>query len=135
MNKKIHQTLFWLFSSEEECLKKAHLFFFEIVSPQKKDLTHLVEMVSNNLPDSRPLQPDAAHVIVGDLHYFLQAEHARVCGRGQLVHGHGAQPAHKINWWMENVGIEKKSTLIKDAVTHNDQNNSSIVPILEPMGL
>lgn len=60
-------------------------------------LAHLVEVVSNNLPDPGPLQSDASHVVVGDLHYFLKAEHAWVCGRGQLIHGHSTQPAHKIN--------------------------------------
>lgn len=60
--------------------------------------SHLVEVVSDDLPDPGPLQPDAAHVVVGDLHYFLEAEHSRVCGRGQLIHGHGAEPAHEINW-------------------------------------
>lgn len=34
-------------------------------------LTHLVEMVSNDLPDAGPLQADAVHVVVGDLHYLL----------------------------------------------------------------
>lgn len=60
-------------------------------------LAHLVKVVSNNLPDPGPLQPDATHVVVGDLHNLLQAEHTWVCGRGQLIHGHGAQPAHEIN--------------------------------------
>lgn len=60
-------------------------------------LAHLVKVVSNNLPDPGPLQPNATHVVVGDLHYLLQAEHTWVCGRGQLIHGHGAQPAHEIN--------------------------------------
>lgn len=54
-------------------------------------------MVSNDLPDPGPLQSDAAHVVVGDLYYFLKAEHAWVCGRGQLIHGHSTQPAHEIN--------------------------------------
>lgn len=60
-------------------------------------LAHLVEVVSNNLPDPGPLQSDASHVVVGDLHYFLKAKHAWVCGRGQLIHGHSTQPAHEIN--------------------------------------
>lgn len=65
-------------------------------------------MVSDDLPDPGPLQPDAAHVVVRDLHYLLEAEHSRVRGRGQLIHGHGAEPAHKINWgWRRE---EKKKT-------------------------
>lgn len=64
-------------------------------------LAHLVEVVSNNFPDPGPLQSDAAHVVVGDLDYFLQAEHTWVCGRGQLIHGHSTQPAHKINWQID----------------------------------
>lgn len=60
-------------------------------------MTHLVEMISYHLPNARPLQPDAVHVVVGDLHDLLQAEHAGlVCG-GQLVHGHGAEPPHKVH--------------------------------------
>lgn len=54
-------------------------------------------MISNDVPDPGPLQPDAVHVVVGDLHDLLQAEHARVVWGRQLIHGHGAQPAHKVN--------------------------------------
>ena len=36
----------------------------------------LVEVVSYDLPDAGPLQADAVHVVVGDLHDLLQAEHA-----------------------------------------------------------
>ena len=54
-------------------------------------------MVSDDLPDAGPLQPDAVHVVVRDLHDLLQAEHPRLVGRGQLVHGDGAQPAHKVH--------------------------------------
>jgi len=50
------------------------------------------------MPDPGPLQPDAVHVVVRDLHNLLQAEHAGLVGRGQLVHGHDAQPAHKVHW-------------------------------------
>lgn len=49
------------------------------------------------MPNPRPLQPDAVHVVVGDLHDLLQAEHARVVRGRQLVHGHGTQPAHKVH--------------------------------------
>lgn len=68
-----------------------------VSSVRPSGLPHLVKVVSNDLPDPGPLQPDAPHVVVGDLNYFLQAEHAWVCGRGQLIHGHGTQPAHKIH--------------------------------------
>lgn len=60
--------------------------------------TDLVEVVSYDLPNARPLQPDAVHVVVGDLHDLLQAEHPRLVRRGQLVHGHRAQPPHKVHW-------------------------------------
>ena len=46
---------------------------------------HLVEVVADVLPDARPLQTDAAHVVVGDLYNLLQTEHARVAGVRQLV--------------------------------------------------
>lgn len=42
--------------------------------------TDLVEVVSYDLPDSRPLQPDSVHVVVGDFHNLLQAEHPRLVG-------------------------------------------------------
>lgn len=41
-------------------------------------LTDLVKVVSNDLPDSGPLEPDTTHVVVGDLHNLGQAEHPRV---------------------------------------------------------
>ena len=53
--------------------------------------TDLVEVVADVLPDAGPLQPDAAHVVVGDLHDLLQAEHAGVGGAGQFVQRHLAQ--------------------------------------------
>lgn len=56
------------------------LFFSQFASLVQPTLTHLVEVVSDNLPDPGPLQPDAAHVVVGDFYYFLQAEHTWVCG-------------------------------------------------------
>lgn len=58
---------------------------------------HLVEVVSNDLPDAGPLQPDAVHIVIGDFNNLLQAEHPRLVGRGQLVHGNGAQPSNKIH--------------------------------------
>lgn len=59
--------------------------------------THLVEVVSNDLPDAGPLQPDTVHVVIGDLHDLLQAEHPGLVGRGQLVHGDRAEPSNKIH--------------------------------------
>jgi len=52
--------------------------------------TDLVEVISYNLPNSRPLQPNAVHVVVRYFHNLLQAEHPRLVCRGQLVHGHRA---------------------------------------------
>lgn len=59
--------------------------------------TDLVEVISDNLPNSRPLQPDAVHVVVRNLHDFLQAEHSGLMCRGELVHGHRTQPADKVH--------------------------------------
>lgn len=77
--------------------------------------THLVKVVSNDLPDPGPLQPDAPHVVIRDLNYLLQAEHTWMCRRGQLIHGHGTQPAHKIHWrtgrkwlWWAKKGVLNK---------------------------
>lgn len=55
-------------------------------------------MVSYDLPNSRPLQPDAVHVVVGDFHNLLQAEHPRLVCWGQLIHGHRTQPPHEVHW-------------------------------------
>lgn len=41
-------------------------------------LTDLVKVVSDDLPDPGPLQPDTTHVVVRDLHNLCQAEHARM---------------------------------------------------------
>lgn len=60
-------------------------------------VTDLVEVISYNLPNSRPLQPDAVHVVVGYFHNLLQTEHPRLVRRGQLVHGHSAQPSDKVH--------------------------------------
>lgn len=54
-------------------------------------------MVSDDLPDAGPLQPDAVHIVIGDLHDLLQAEHPGLVGRGQLIHGDGAQPPNKVH--------------------------------------
>lgn len=60
-------------------------------------LSDLVEVVSDDLPNTRPLQPDAVHVVVGDFYDLLQAEHPRLVSRGQLIHGHRTEPPHKIH--------------------------------------
>ena len=57
----------------------------------------LVEVVADDLPDARPLETDTPHVVVRDLDDLLKAEHARACNTRQLLHGHGAQSAHKLN--------------------------------------
>ena len=40
-------------------------------------VTNPIEMFADNFPDSRPLQSNTSHVVVRDLHYLQQAEHAR----------------------------------------------------------
>lgn len=50
--------------------------------------THGVEVLAQNLPDSRPLQTDPAHVVVGDLDDFLEREHARVPCVRKLIQRH-----------------------------------------------
>lgn len=54
-------------------------------------------MITYHLPDPGPLEPDAAHVVVRNLHDLLQAEHARVRRGGQLVHRYSTQPTDKIH--------------------------------------
>lgn len=61
-------------------------------------LTDLVKVVSNDLPDSGPLQPDTTHVVVGDLHNLGQAEHAGVIYIGELVHWNLTQGLYKLNY-------------------------------------
>lgn len=62
---------------------------------------YLIEVISNDMPYPRPLQPDPVHVVVRYLHDLLQAEHAGMVGRSQLIHGHSAQPADKVNYTTE----------------------------------
>lgn len=44
-----------------------------------------VKMVAENLPDSGPLQPDTAHVVIRDLDYLREGEHAGLRGVRQLL--------------------------------------------------
>ena len=60
--------------------------------------SYLIEVISDHMPYSGPLQSDPIHVVVRDLHDLLQAEHAGVVGGSQLVHGHGTQSADKVNY-------------------------------------
>lgn len=46
-----------------------------------------VEVVTENLPDSGPLKPDASHVIIRDFDDFCERKHARLCGMRQLLEG------------------------------------------------
>ena len=59
--------------------------------------THCVEVHSNDLPHSAPLQPHTVHVIVGDLYDLLEAEHPRMGGTGQLLVRYSTQSFHKVN--------------------------------------
>ena len=49
---------------------------------------------TEDLPDARPLQTDATHVVVGDLDDLLEAEHARR-RMGQLVQRHLQTQQHQ----------------------------------------
>ena len=57
-------------------------------------VTNPIEMFADNLPDSRPLQPDTSHVVVRDLHYLQQTKHARWIGI-QLVDGDVAKASNE----------------------------------------
>lgn len=72
-------------------------FQLNLTAPLGK-ATDLVEVISDDLPNAWPLQTDAIHVVVGDLHYLLQTEHAWLVSRSQLVHGHPTEPTHKVHW-------------------------------------
>ena len=60
-------------------------------------VTHCIEVHSNDLPHSAPLQPHTVQVVVGDLYNLLEAEHAGVGGAGQLLVRHGTQGLNKVN--------------------------------------
>jgi hypothetical protein len=60
-------------------------------------VTHCVEVHSDDLPHSAPLQPHTVHVVVGDLNDLLDAEHPRVGGAGELLVRHGTQRLNKVN--------------------------------------
>jgi hypothetical protein len=47
-------------------------------NPRRWEMTDLVEVLAEDLPDARPLEPDPGHVVVRDLDELLQAEEARV---------------------------------------------------------
>ena len=59
--------------------------------------TDLIEVVPDDMPDSRPLQTDAAHVVVGDLDNLLQTEHTWVYNVRQFIHRHSAESTNKFN--------------------------------------
>ena len=54
-------------------------------------------MVSYKLPDSRPLQPNTAHIIVGNLNNLGQTKHPRSAVIGQFFNRHLTQCLHKLN--------------------------------------
>ena len=60
-------------------------------------VTHCIEVHSNDLPHSAPLQSHTVHVVVGDLYDLLEAEHAGVSGAGELLVRHSTQSLHKVN--------------------------------------
>lgn len=45
---------------------------------QAQTSADLVEVITEVVPDARPLQTNTTHVVIGDLHNLLQTEHARV---------------------------------------------------------
>eukprot|EP01137_Pigoraptor_chileana_P033943 Opistho-2@25726 len=61
-----------------------------------REAADLVEVLSNDGPDARPLETNATHVVVAYFDNLLEAEHPRVLGALQLVERHGAQPPHKL---------------------------------------
>ena len=60
-------------------------------------VTHCIEVHSNDLPHSAPLQPHTVHVVVGDLDDLLEAEHAGMGRAGQFLVRHGTQGLNKVN--------------------------------------
>lgn len=57
---------------------------------------YLVEMLTENIPNPRPLKPNTTHVVIGDFDNFRQAILSRRI-RLQLVLAHVAQPLDKLN--------------------------------------
>lgn len=63
---------------------------------------HHVEVIAENLPDARPLQPDTSHVVVWDFHYLLKAEHPRMNRVGEFIQGDVTQSLHKLHCQYNN---------------------------------
>merc|ERR1740133_320511 len=60
-------------------------------------LPHLDEKLAEHLPDARPHEPHARHVIVGDLDDLLQRVNLRVGAVGQLLARDGAEVRHELD--------------------------------------
>ena len=61
--------------------------------------THMVEVLAENCPQTRPLHADAPHVVVGDLDDLLQREQPRIvrhAGALDLLPRHVTQRLHKV---------------------------------------
>ena len=67
-------------------LKKAkrRFFYTKITWPSCMLLFEPWSIITENLPDTRPLQTDTTHVIIRDLNYFLQAKHPRLLRMSQF---------------------------------------------------
>ena len=67
-------------------------------------LPHLGEKVAEHLPDARPYEAHARHVVVGHLDNLLERVHLRVARRGELVAAHVAEVGDEID---DGVGVEQ----------------------------
>jgi len=56
-----------------------------------------VEVREQDLPDWRPLEANAVHIIMGNFDNLLHAEHARLLDRVDLLQGNGAEALDKLH--------------------------------------
>jgi len=68
--------------------------------------THLVEMLSNNLPYPRPLQADTSHVVVRNLNNLLQTEHPCMRRVWQLLHWYHTQCPDELHYTADSQAVK-----------------------------
>lgn len=73
-NKQLGAFTYRLMKGVCVCMSK-HGGVVLFVKNQALCTTNLVEVVSYDLPNARPLQPDTVHVVVGDFYNFLETKH------------------------------------------------------------
>lgn len=102
-------------------------------------------MISNNFPDSRPLQPNPPHVVVRNLYYLLQTKHPGMGCRQQFIHRYSTKPSDKIHCsnrrestlviYIQTFNILIGSTRPLKMTKKNKNKNTKTLPIAFPSSL